>query len=76
MGKRKMATHAARRSKKTSEGWRTWTVKRLRHVKLTGRGSDRGHAMPKMQGLMLLGKENILVVLNRAFYLLPSFYII
>jgi hypothetical protein len=73
LGKRKMAMHAARRSKKTSEGWGTWTVKRLRHVKLIGRGSERGHAMPRMQGLMLLGKENILVVLSRAFYLLPAF---
>jgi hypothetical protein len=29
-------------------------------VKLIGRGSERGHAVPRKQGTMLLGRGNIL----------------
>ena len=43
-----------------------WNVRRQRYVKLIGRGSERGSAVLRKQGLKLLGRENIPGALSKA----------
>ena len=57
---------SARKSKKISvRGWRRWIIRRWRNVKLTGRESERGHAVWRKPGPMQLGRANILGALSR-----------
>ena len=50
---------ARKTRKRFRRGLRKWNVRRQRNVKLIGRGSERGPAMLRKQGLKLLGRENI-----------------
>ena len=52
-----------------------WNVRRQRNVKLTGRGSERGPAVLRKQGLKLLGRENIPVHSVKHHHVIPAFYI-
>ena len=56
VGCRTLATNEARG---TARGWRRWIVRRRRNVKLTGRESDRGHAVRRKPGPKQLGRANI-----------------
>ena len=57
---------SARKSKKRSpKGWRRWTVRRSRNMKLTGRESETGHVVRRKEGLKQLGRANILGALSR-----------
>ena len=58
---------SARKTRKTfRRGLQKWNVRRQRNVKLTGRGSERGPAVLRKQGLKLLGRENIPGALSKA----------
>ena len=57
---------SARKSKKrTARGWRRWIVRRRQNVKLTGRESERGHAVRRKPDPKQLGRKNILGALSR-----------
>ena len=43
-----------------------WNVRKQRNVKLIGRGSERGPAVLRKQGLKLLGRKNIPGALSKA----------
>ena len=58
---------SVRKTKKISgRGLQKWNVRRRRHVKLTGRRSERGPTMLRKQGLKLLGRGNIPGALSKA----------
>lgn len=46
------------------QGWKRSSTKKLKHVKLIGRKRESGHAEPRKQALMPLGRESIPVVLS------------
>ena len=56
----------ARKTRKISErGLQKWNVRRRRHVKLTGRRSERGPAVLRKQGPKLLGRGSIIGALSK-----------
>ena len=61
-----------RSAKKTRKipgrGLQKWNVWRRRHVKLTGRRSERGPAVLRKQGPKLLGRGNIPGALSKALH--------
>ena len=58
---------SVRKTKKISgRGLQKWNVRRQRHVKLTGRRSERGPALLRKQGPKLLGRGNIPGALSKA----------
>jgi hypothetical protein len=64
---------SARRSRRTfAKGWRRWSARKLKRVKWTGRERESGHAEPRKLALMSLGRENIPIVLSRAFHSYPA----
>ena len=52
--------------KRSRRGLQMWNVGRRRSVKPIGRGSERGPAVIRKQGLKLLGRENIPGALSKA----------
>ena len=64
---RKRWRRSARKTRKISgRGLQKSNVRRRRHVKLTGRRSERGPAVLRKQGPRLLGRGNIPGALSKA----------
>src|SRR6185437_668015 len=64
--KKNSKRRSARKSKKiAARGWRRWIVRRRPNVKLTGRESERGHAVRRKPAPKQLGRTNILGALSR-----------
>ena len=64
--KNRWSRSARKIRKRFRRGLQKWNVRRQRNVKLTGRGSERGPAVLRKQGLKLLGRENIPGALSKA----------
>ena len=65
---------ARKTRKRFRRGLQKWNVRRQRNVKLIGRGSERGPAVLRKQGLKLLGRENIPVHSVKHHHVIPAFY--